>query len=277
MRPAAYSLWINWSIWFRFLSISFREPGVWALERAKQNVLENYLLVGILEELEDVLLLLERLLPHYFSGVLNIYKTPGGCPGWISWGWSSLIYVCFLFLDYKKMGNLTGTVRKHTPSLEALQVLYHRMRYEYEFYNFIRDQFHLMKKKIGLRSASEPTAYSPAFLRELALRTPEPLDEDEELDGDLEDANSWLVQPWGAQLVSLKSNDWWDSEGKVLTFEVLQGGREVWILTLTFDWASCSACRETPVAAELRAVRGPSNWKDAICYLKIDKDNRKYY
>lgn len=62
-----------------FYCIFFREPGVWALERAKQNVLENYLLVGILEELEDVLLLLERLLPHYFSGVLNIYKTPGGC------------------------------------------------------------------------------------------------------------------------------------------------------------------------------------------------------
>lgn len=101
----------------------------------------------------------------------------------------------FFFADYKKMGNLTGTVRKHTPSLEALQVLYHRMRYEYEFYNFIRDQFHLTKKKIGLRSVSEPTAYSPAFLRELALRTPEPLDEDEELDGDLEDANSWLLQP----------------------------------------------------------------------------------
>lgn len=93
------------------------------------------------------------------------------------------------------MGNLTGTVRKHTPSLEALQVLYQRMRYEYDFYNFIRDQFHLMKRKIGLRSKSEPTAYSPAFLRELALRTPEPLDEDEELDGELEDANSWLVQP----------------------------------------------------------------------------------
>lgn len=60
-----------------FCSLSTREPGVWALERAKQNVLENYLLVGILEELEDVLLLLERLLPHYFTGVLNIYKSPG--------------------------------------------------------------------------------------------------------------------------------------------------------------------------------------------------------
>ncbi|XP_061609181.1 uronyl 2-sulfotransferase a [Phyllopteryx taeniolatus] len=148
-----------------------REPGPWALDRAKQNVLENYLLVGILEELEDVLLLLERLLPHYFTGVLDIYKSP----------------------DHRKMGNLTGTVRKHTPTLEALQVLYHRMRYEYEFYNFVRDQFHLMKKKIGLKSDARPPAYTPDFLRELDLRTPEPLDEDEELDSDLEDANNWLV------------------------------------------------------------------------------------
>ncbi|XP_043076468.1 uronyl 2-sulfotransferase-like [Puntigrus tetrazona] len=55
-----------------------REPGLWALETAKRNVLDHYLLVGVLEELEDVLLLLERLLPHFFSDVLNIYKSPGG-------------------------------------------------------------------------------------------------------------------------------------------------------------------------------------------------------
>lgn len=66
-----------------------REPSKWALEKAKQNVLEHYLLVGVLEELEDVLLLLERLLPHFFSDVLNIYKSPGGssshsmCPNYI--------------------------------------------------------------------------------------------------------------------------------------------------------------------------------------------------
>lgn len=57
--------------------ISSREPGEWALERAKLNVNENFLLVGILEELEDVLLLLERFLPHYFKDVLSIYKNPG--------------------------------------------------------------------------------------------------------------------------------------------------------------------------------------------------------
>ncbi|XP_068610047.1 uronyl 2-sulfotransferase a [Brachionichthys hirsutus] len=150
-----------------------REPGVWALEKAKQHVVENYLLVGILEELEDVFLILERLIPHYFTGVLGIYKSA----------------------NFKKMGNMTGTVRKHTPTLEALQVLYQRMHFEYEFYNFVRDQFHLMKKKIGLKSVSQPPAYSPTFLRELALRTPEPLDEDQELGMDMEDAKSWLAQP----------------------------------------------------------------------------------
>ncbi|XP_017555189.1 uronyl 2-sulfotransferase isoform X1 [Pygocentrus nattereri] len=107
-----------------------REPSLWALQKAKENVLEHYLLVGVLEELEDVLLLLERLLPHFFSDVLNIYKSP----------------------EYRKLGNMTGTVHKQTPSLKSLQVLYQRMKYEYDFYNFIKAQFHLTKWKFGLRT-----------------------------------------------------------------------------------------------------------------------------
>uniref|UniRef100_A0A3B1IJ09 Uronyl 2-sulfotransferase n=1 Tax=Astyanax mexicanus TaxID=7994 RepID=A0A3B1IJ09_ASTMX len=151
-----------------------REPGVWALERAKQNVLENFLLVGILEELEDVLLLLERLLPHYFSDVLTIYKSPA----------------------FWKVGNLTGTVKKSMPTLEALQVLYRRMKYEYEFYNFVRDQFHLVKKKIGLKSLLPISSHEPSFLRELTLHTPDPLEEEEEEVEEVEDdAKNWLVQP----------------------------------------------------------------------------------
>lgn len=85
------------------------------------------------------------------------------------------------------------------PTLEALQVLYRRMRYEYDFYNFVRDQFHLLKKKIGLKSTRPSSAQEPDFLRELALRTNDPLDEDDEDEEDdtaLEDANNWLVQPW---------------------------------------------------------------------------------
>nr|XP_021328743.1 uronyl 2-sulfotransferase-like isoform X2 [Danio rerio] len=110
-----------------------REPGLWALETAKQNVLDHYLLVGVLEELEDVLLLLERLLPHFFSDVLNIYRSP----------------------EYRKLGNLTGTVRKQSPNPEALRVLHQRMEYEYRFYQFIRAQFHQTKRKIGLKSGPQ--------------------------------------------------------------------------------------------------------------------------
>lgn len=95
-----------------------------------------------------------------------------------------------------KVGNLTGTVKKHTPTLEALQVLYHRMKYEYEFYNFVRDQFHLAKKKIGLKSTYPSLSQEPSFLRELAHRTSDPLEEeDEEVEEALDDANNWLVQP----------------------------------------------------------------------------------
>lgn len=92
---------------------STREPGVWALERAKQNVLENYLLVGILEELEDVLLLLERLLPHYFTGVLNIYKSPGmyACcwqsgrnAGSKVTGRSHSSFTRYIFIQYRPVG-----------------------------------------------------------------------------------------------------------------------------------------------------------------------------
>ncbi|XP_028823805.1 uronyl 2-sulfotransferase-like isoform X2 [Denticeps clupeoides] len=140
-----------------------REPGPWALERAKQNVVENFLLVGVLEELEDVLLLLERLLPHYFSDVLSIYKSPA----------------------FWRMGNLTGTVKKHTPTPAALQALFQRMRFEYDFYNFVRQQFHLLKKKIGLRSAA----------KELATHNPLLDPEDAEQGEDLQGEDSWLEQP----------------------------------------------------------------------------------
>ncbi|MBN3271658.1 UST sulfotransferase, partial [Polyodon spathula] len=152
-----------------------REPGEWALERAKQNVLENFLLVGILEELEDVLLLLERFLPHFFKDVVSIYKSP----------------------EYKKLGNMTVTVRKHTPSLEALQVLYQRMQYEYDFYYFIRDQFHLMKKKIGLKSQSRPT-HTPGFLQASQLKTEQPEELEEEGEEEEEEEageDNWLEHP----------------------------------------------------------------------------------
>ena len=47
---------------------------------------------------------------------------------------------------------MTVTVKKTVPSAEAVQVLYQRMRYEYEFYHYVKEQFHLLKRKFGLKS-----------------------------------------------------------------------------------------------------------------------------
>ncbi|XP_038936988.1 uronyl 2-sulfotransferase isoform X3 [Rattus norvegicus] len=142
-----------------------REPGEWALERAKLNVNENFLLVGILEELEDVLLLLERFLPHYFKGVLSIYKDP----------------------EHRKLGNMTVTVKKTVPSPEAVQILYQRMRYEYEFYHYVKEQFHLLKRKLGLKSRASRPPLRPQFFIPTPLETEEPIDDEEQ-----DDDEKWL-------------------------------------------------------------------------------------
>uniref|UniRef100_A0A8C5PHN4 Uronyl 2-sulfotransferase n=1 Tax=Leptobrachium leishanense TaxID=445787 RepID=A0A8C5PHN4_9ANUR len=134
-----------------------RDPGEWALERAKQNVNENFLLVGILEELEDVLLLLERFLPHYFKDVMTIYKNP----------------------DHKKLGNLTVTVKKTFPSTNALQVLHQRMKYEYDFYYYVKEQFHLLKRKFGLKSISKnPPSLEISVPITMPTETEEPVEDE---------------------------------------------------------------------------------------------------
>ncbi|KAG8583015.1 hypothetical protein GDO81_008254 [Engystomops pustulosus] len=142
-----------------------RDPGEWALERAKQNVKENFLLVGILEELEDVLLLLERFLPHYFKDVMSIYKNP----------------------EHRKLGNLTVTVKKTFPSPNALQVLYQRMKYEYEFYHYIKEQFHLLKRKFGLKSHVKTTSN-----HEISIPVPIPMETEEPIEDEEEQDDKWL-------------------------------------------------------------------------------------
>ncbi|XP_051868987.1 uronyl 2-sulfotransferase a isoform X1 [Pristis pectinata] len=142
-----------------------RDPGEWALQRAKENMNENYLLVGILEELEDVLLLLERLLPHYFKDASAIYHSA----------------------EYRKLGNGTITVKKQKPSPEALKVLFQRMRYEYDFYNYVKNQFHLLKRKFGLKTRGK--APSREYITPSQVVGPDHIHDD--------DDDTWLKNIYG--------------------------------------------------------------------------------
>lgn len=47
----------------------------WALEQAKYNLVNEYLLVGVTEELEDFIMMLEAALPRFFRGATDLYRT----------------------------------------------------------------------------------------------------------------------------------------------------------------------------------------------------------
>lgn len=51
-----------------------RSPGnKWALEQAKRNLVEKYLLVGITEEIGDFIAILEATVPRIFKGATKLF------------------------------------------------------------------------------------------------------------------------------------------------------------------------------------------------------------
>lgn len=44
---------------------------MWALEQAKRNLAEHYLVVGVMEELTDFISILETALPRFFRGATS--------------------------------------------------------------------------------------------------------------------------------------------------------------------------------------------------------------
>ncbi|CAL8252280.1 unnamed protein product [Merluccius merluccius] len=103
----------------------------WALEEAKANLVREYLLVGLTEELEDFVMILEAVLPRFFKGASQLYRTG-------------------------KKSHLRKTTEKKPPAEETITKLHQSdiWKMENEFYEFAQEQFqfvraHAVREKDG--------------------------------------------------------------------------------------------------------------------------------
>lgn len=68
---------------FLFRFFGFRNVGSrWAMDQAKYNLINEYFLVGVTEELEDFVMLLEAALPRFFRAPRN--STEQVCTGCVA-------------------------------------------------------------------------------------------------------------------------------------------------------------------------------------------------
>lgn len=96
----------------------------WALSQAKLNLVQHYFLVGVTEELQDFIALLEAALPRFFQGATNY------------------------FLEGKK-SHLRKTYNKMDPSPDTVaKIQASRVwQMENEFYDFVLQHFHFLRKR----------------------------------------------------------------------------------------------------------------------------------
>lgn len=102
------------------------EPGSdWALERAKYNVLQNYLVVGVTEQLGDFIAVMEATIPRLFRGAVTLFNEG-------------------------RKSHLRKTSHKLAPKPETVKRIHnsHVWKMEQAFYEFVRDQFNFIKNQI---------------------------------------------------------------------------------------------------------------------------------
>jgi len=102
----------------------------WALETAKANIERWYPVVGILEDLQMTLFVLENELPLYFKGASHTY-----------------------FRQLKEPHKNRGKSRRSLPQ-NARQYLRKKLSYEYELYKFVKQRLKNQQKLLKLKNSS---------------------------------------------------------------------------------------------------------------------------
>nr|XP_039259059.1 heparan sulfate 2-O-sulfotransferase 1-like [Styela clava] len=96
----------------------------WALQEAKRNLANNYLLVGLTENMEDFVVVLEAVLPRMFKGMTNNFREGS-------------------------KSHIRNTLHKVPPNEETLNKFHSSKiwKMEMELYNFAKNHFEFIKKQ----------------------------------------------------------------------------------------------------------------------------------
>ncbi|XP_072297909.1 heparan sulfate 2-O-sulfotransferase 1 [Eucyclogobius newberryi] len=128
---APEKLWLQIPFFCGHYSECWNVGSQWALEQAKATLVNEYLLVGVTEELEDFVMMLEAALPRFFRGATDLYRTG-------------------------KKSHLRKTTEKKPPTKESVAKLQQSSiwKMENDFYEFALEQFqfvraHAVREKDG--------------------------------------------------------------------------------------------------------------------------------
>lgn len=100
------------------------------LKRSKENIRDKYLVVGVMEDYDGFLKVLEKLLPNMFKGATTFYHF-----------WKRMSYL-----------NATTTLHKISPSESVRKALRSELKMEYELYDFVKEEFEKLKSKLEITS-----------------------------------------------------------------------------------------------------------------------------
>jgi len=97
----------------------------WSVDKAKSNIVKNYLFVGLTEEFEKSLYLLEVLAPQFFANATKVYKSDP---------------------ENQRIKNQTKTKNKKPTSEKTKKFLRQKtsLGLEYDLYEFVKKRFLLM-------------------------------------------------------------------------------------------------------------------------------------
>ncbi|XP_072050648.1 uronyl 2-sulfotransferase-like [Amphiura filiformis] len=109
------------------------EPSEWSLQQAKKHIEEEYLFVGINEDFESSVPILERLAPDLFHGIVAEFMNPP---------------------TDDNITRSSATHKGQLPSKKVRAIMMTKLDLEYQLYNFVKNKLERLNNTLGITKQS---------------------------------------------------------------------------------------------------------------------------